>query len=202
MSQTLDPTTPSATPNALPQFTWHPQPVAERFVRDRVAEFLARCPEAKRLSERMATDTGTRFPDWVDYIELPDDADARRQLADARYVERPEFAYDGATCWVQPHGVFPMVSLDAGLSADAIEVAIKVDSVADFAAANDLFPTAARPPLSPAREQIVINRDGVVFSAMERHGYRGATPPAVTDEHRVRMLQESERFRCRPRRFA
>jgi hypothetical protein len=40
-----------------------------------------------------------------------------------------------------------------------------------------------------------------VFSAVERHGYRGANPPAVSDEHRVRMIQESERFRCRPRRF-
>jgi len=201
MSQTLDPTT-ATDPTALTQFTWHPQPAAERFVRDRVAELLARCPDAKRLSERMATDTGTRFPDWVDYIELPDDADVRRQLAAAGYVERADCAHEGATCWIQPHGVFPMVSLDPALGADDIEVAIKVDSVADFAAANNLFPTPARPPLSPARELIVATRDGVVFSAVERHGYRGTNPPAVTDEHRVRMLQESERFRCRPRQFA
>src|SRR3954447_22055725 len=119
MSQTLDPTT--TTPNALTQFTWHPQPAAERFVRDRVAEFLARCPEAKRLSERMATDTGTRFPDWVDYIELPDDADTRRQLTAAGYVEAPQWSDDApTTCWIQPHGVFPMVSLDPGLPADGI----------------------------------------------------------------------------------
>jgi hypothetical protein len=196
MSQTLDAT------GALTQFTWERQPAAERFVRDRVAEFLARCPEAKRLSERMAAETGTRFPDWVDYIELPDDPDVRQQLTAAGYVERPECSYDAATCWIQPHGVFPMISLDADPAAAQIEVAIKVDSVADFAAANDLFPTATRPPLSPARELIVVNRDGVVFSAVERHVYRGLNPPSVTDEHRVRMLQESERFRCRPRRFA
>src|SRR3954453_2845525 len=180
MTQTQD-------PGVLSQFAWERQPEAERFVRDRVAEFLARCPEAKRVSARMAVETGTRFPDWVDYIELPDDADVRRQLAAAGYVERAEGAYEGTTCWVQPQGVFPMVSLDAGLGADQIEVAIKVDSVADFAAANGLFPTAARPPLSPARELIVVNRDGVVFSAVERHGYRGTNPPAVSDEHRVRM---------------
>ena len=57
---------------ALTQYTWERQPEAERLVRELTEEFLRKCPEAARLAERMKDETGTRFGDWVDYIEVWD----------------------------------------------------------------------------------------------------------------------------------
>ncbi|HEY7116709.1 MAG TPA: hypothetical protein VH475_08990 [Tepidisphaeraceae bacterium] len=193
-------TQPAGT-DALTQFTWECQPRAEQFVREVVASFLERSPVAKRLAERMKTETGTRFVDWVDYIELADTPEHRRQVQAAGYVQKPQWAYEGETCWVQPGGVFPLVSLTPHADAAEVEVAIKVDSVADFAAINGLFPSCDHPPLSPARRLVVANDGNAVFAVVERHGYRGMDPPSSPDEHRIQMLQTLERFRCRRRQF-
>jgi hypothetical protein len=132
MSQTLDPT------DALSQFTWERQPNAQTFVRLYVDQFLDSCPAARKLADRMQRETGTRFVDWVDYIQfwnLP----AQGALFDnSGYAPKPEWAFEGVTCHHHPGGVFPLVSFPTSprdpMAKDPacpmFEVAFKVDSVA------------------------------------------------------------------------
>src|SRR5689334_6452077 len=114
--------------DALKQFTWERQPEAERLVRELVGQFVAKCPAANALAQRMRSETGTRFVDWVDYLALPASNDLRQRL------ERSGFQKTsiGVTSdvFVQQQGVFPRVVLKSG---GTFDVAIKVDSVADFA---------------------------------------------------------------------
>jgi hypothetical protein len=186
---------------ALTQYTWERQPEAERLVRELVETFLSRTPEAARLAERMRTETGTRFVDWVDYIELPDRPEHRARIAAAGYLERTEWAYEHASCWVQPRGVFPILSLSVLSTAAEMELGIKVDSVADFAVANEVFLATDAEPLSFSRRLMIQARDEATFYAIERHGYRGMDHPAERDEHQNRMLYNLERLRCRLRDF-
>ncbi|MDB5323089.1 MAG: hypothetical protein JWN40_4720 [Phycisphaerales bacterium] len=184
---------------ALTQFSWERQPEAERLVREMVEEFLKRTPEAKTLADRMRSETGTRFLDWIDYIELPDRPENRSRTAAAGYVEKPEWAYENASCWVQLEGMFPIVSLSKHPAAAEMEVGIKVESVADFAFANEVFLATDAVPLSYSRRLLIQARDAATFYAIERHGHRGMNPPEESEEQPLRMLSSLERFRCRQR---
>src|SRR6266704_2955767 len=93
---------------ALTQFIWERQPEAERLVRELVEEFLRRCPEAARLAERMKAETGTRFVDWVDSIEVSAKRDIESTILKAGFMERPDYAREGEMCWSHPRGVFPL----------------------------------------------------------------------------------------------
>jgi hypothetical protein len=204
MSQTLDPA------GALTQFTWERQPNAQTFVRTYVDTFLDNCPAAKQLADRMQRESGTRFVDWVDYVQFWNFPAQGALFDNSGYVPKPEWAYEGVICHLHPGGVFPLVAFPTTPAGPAssdpanpmFEVAIKVDSVADFAAANGLFAVADAPPFSPTRRLVVSSNADARFVVVERHGYRGLNPPSVSDGHRVRMLQELERFRTRPRHFA
>src|SRR5689334_13065054 len=100
---------------ALTQFTWERQPEAERLVRDLVAKFLEKCPEAATLADRMRVETGTRFVDWVDSITLRwNGQQSRDQLETAGYtcMSQEEADPGGATAvFAHGGGVFPRIVL-------------------------------------------------------------------------------------------
>lgn len=192
---------------ALTEFTWHRQPGAEKLVRELVGQFLNRCPEAKALSDRMTTETGTRFIDWVDDIEFPADSPVRERLASAGYMEKADWAREGSTCWVQPNGVFPIICFSNRPNQEEMSIAIKVDSVVDFAAVNAVFLTTDGEAYWPVRRLLIAARDAATFHAVERHGHRGFNPeaffaketPPELDTYPRHALHHIERFRCRKR---
>jgi hypothetical protein len=180
------------TTNPLEAFQWQRQPKAEAFVRGVVDEFLADNAMAAKFARRMKEETGTRFVDWIDHLRLPDSGQVRQSLREAGYTERridPElvgqtFGHEG--------GIFPNVVLGGRRG-----VGIKVESVADFCAANDIFPPNGE-ALSAYRAQWI---DGDEFLAVERHGYRGFREGPISDALRRAILHHQEQFRTRPRRF-
>src|SRR5258706_11143193 len=56
---------------APPDYKWPLCPEADRFVEESVDAFLSRHEFARRLSERMKTETSTLFSVWVDHLILP-----------------------------------------------------------------------------------------------------------------------------------
>jgi hypothetical protein len=188
-----------ATPaNPLESFQWRPQPEAQAFVRGIVSQFLSDNPIAAKYAQRMKDSTGTRFIDWIDHLRLPDTAETRQQLQEAGYRPQlldPELADQ---TFGQDQGIFPTVVLGPRRA-----VAIKVESVADFAAANELYPPGGQ-VLAPYRAQWI---DGDEqgghgeFLAVERHGYRGFRETAVSDPARLKTLHHHELLPTRPRRF-
>jgi len=188
--------------DSLTAFQWTPQPQAERFVLGIVDTLLSRCPAAQRLAARMKDETGTRFGDWIDHIWLPATNENEAQVLEAGYVAAP----DGGRVRVfrQPHGMFPPI----GLVEDAADilVGIKVESVADFAAANDLLyhegPFIEGLPLSPYRRLfITAENQQPALVAVERHGFHGFVRPAENFDVKFWMLRHTEMFRLRRRDF-
>ena len=116
----------------------------------------------------MKEETGTRFTDWIDHLVIPLDHRAMSELLPAGYVQEP--AQDGTPHFVQPHGMFPPIVPGARLNA-----ALKVESVADFAAANGLPLTISEAPLAPLRRLAM----SAGLFVVERHGFRGYAPPAA-----------------------
>jgi hypothetical protein len=183
---------------ALTQFTWERQPEAERLVRELVEDFLRRSQEAANLAARMKTETGTRFVDWVDHISPEFDAAFEQRLIAAGYKRHTE---EHEYVWRQPQGVFPPILQREGR---IFQIAIKVESLADFAAANGLSLASVGigndvqgAPFSPFRK--IESRGATSFAAVERHGDRGFRHVEFPPEKSVLWLEHLERFRTRQR---
>src|SRR5438552_16628518 len=118
----------------------------------------------------MKSETGTRFMDWIDYIQLAARSKFVPRLKSTGFIQKPEWDGEGAICWVQPHGVFPIILVRKEPRAAELEVGIKVDSVSDFAATNQMPLRASDFPLSPLRQLLIQARDEAIFYAVERPG--------------------------------
>lgn len=182
--------------DALRAFTWQTQPRAWALVRELVADFLSRCPAAADLAGRMADQTGTRFVDWVDSITLPSRDGRVPRLAEVGYAEQGREA--GMAVHTHSGGIFPplLVGECAGL-----EVAIKADSVADFAAAHRLEARIEGPPLGLLRRMEVAASGAARLTVVERHGYRGYAVPEFDAREAIARLSHLEAFRRRRREF-
>jgi len=189
--------------DALTAFQWAPQPDAERFVLGTVNAFLSHCPVAQRLASRMREQTGTRFHDWIDHISLPATSENESSVTAAGYVCVSD--EDRLRVFRQPHGIFPAILLSADLT-DTL-VGIKVESVADFAAANGLAYNEGPSfieglPLASYRRLLVTApHEEPALVAVERHGFRGFVRPAENFDEKFWMLRHGEMFRLRKRDF-
>lgn len=184
------------TVDALNAYHWEPQPQAEKLVRGMVDEFLAKCPDAARLATRMRDQTGTRFIDWVEWIGVRPTRHIEEELLRAGFARHT--SEEGREYFSQPRGVFPRVSFKGGA---AIEVAIKVDSVADFAAANAIDHPIQGEPGNIGRRLRAYDVWDARLWAVERHGYTGFAAPDFDAELALARHHHLERFRTRRRYF-
>ncbi len=182
----------------LQQFHWEPQPETQRFIDGVVAQFLSRCAVARDLAERMSHETGTRFYDWIDYILVPADVVGNAPLEPLGFAVVESIGQ--AKTYENTLGVFPklVVAFDGN---QAIEVALKVESVVDFLAANDLSSPPIGQPLCDVRFSAVCECRGAALYVVERHGNRRCARQDAAPSHALKRLQHLEQFRIRRRRF-
>jgi len=181
--------------NALQAFQWAPQPDAWNFLRNLAEDFLSSCPDAKNLAERMADQTGTRFVDWIDHVRLPRRDARARQLSDVGY--QAENNGPGYTVFVNDNGMFPPVLVWDG----TFEIAIKVEFMADFLAANALQRDVSGAPLFQLRTCRVFTGRDCAMSAVERHGTRAFEATELTSKNPIKMLEHLEKLRAHKRDF-
>lgn len=181
---------------ALMEFTWERQPEAERLILELVDDLLAKNSIARLLATRMHEETGTRFRDWIERIDVPDTGEIRQRLLAAGYKRsRGDFLSDH---YIQPAGVFPGIDV---LKNGGFELRLKVDSVADFSAicanGNDI----EGEPLSAYRQLYLGGGldDGLLV--VERHGCAGFNEIQLTPEKRICRIHHTEAFRSRVREW-
>ena len=187
------------------QFKWEPQPRAAALVASIVNDFLNRCSDAKQLSYRLLTETGTRFGDWIDHFQIPASAgnkSIRDRLLDVGYTPESLPAPKGSECLVNELGVFPRVLLVEGKTT---RVALKVEFVADFLAAHQI--SEARidgEPLGQLRiARVALGGAGknCELLVVERHGYLGYLPPVFDPSIAIKAMEHGENLRRRKRDF-
>jgi len=206
------------TDRALLQFHWEPQPRAQGLVNELIATFLARSGETAAFAERLRRDTGTRFMDWIDYIEIPVPAGnntLRNRLLDVGFTHH---SVSGApNCFTHLGAMFPEIVLVEGPAAVPSQaptpaptrIAIKVDSVVDFITANripDDFPIEGEPHAQMRRALAFRTPQAGELGAaelwvVERHGYRGFDIPRTDPAKVICMLRHAEALRRRQRDF-
>jgi hypothetical protein len=194
-TQTPQPARSPAADNPFEQFQWKPQPEAERLVRELVDGFLERCPEARTFARRLADEAGIRLPDLIDHIATHPSSVARDRLRSVGYEEQKKDLFK------HPGGMFPPVILCEALER---EVALKVESIADFVGANEIDPAVlSGDPLEPERSAVVSPPGEVFLSVIERHGIPvGVEPPRLKPGELWVSLRHAELFRTRRRRWS
>ncbi len=192
-------------PSDLERFHWKPQPAAQQLLDSIVNRFCEANAFAAELRDRMLAETGTRFFDWVDHIKLPADDDVVARLGEVGYeaVER-----DGVSrAMHHPGALFPDVIVHDEAT---LAVGIKVDSVIDFASANELPEgnellgdaySRLRCLLAHREEAGGSGDPATELWAVERRGYDGYTPGTVSGDHLATLLQHRERIVRRDRDF-
>ncbi len=183
-------------------WAWTPQPEAQRLVDELMLVFLERCPDSAAFGERLVRETGTHITDWVGVILTPDTPETRRRLEQAGYTPRvTEFVdEDIHYAFEQRQGVFPDILLT---ESDRMSVGLRVESIADFFAVNQLsgFDSIQGEPLARARWAPVYTGERAALWVMERHGYDGYHLAFEPAEHRIAATHHFERFRTRARCF-
>ena len=184
------------TSNPLQEFAWQPQPEAEKLIREIVADFLARCPAAADLARRMKEQTGTRFYDWISFIWLDAKTDRVKRIESVGY----EKSHDGAGFAVYDHagGMFPSILVG---DADTLDIGIKVESVADFLAANNLEAKITGEPLCDVRLATIAKGEKCTLKVIERHGSRSWQSPGKAPSYAVKRIEHLDALRMRKRDF-
>jgi hypothetical protein len=171
-----------AEPSAPVVFDWKRWPETEKFVGELLARALEANAFAADLADRMRTETGTRFNDWVDHVVVRGPSTIADRLESLGY-ERQGITYAvGVPVFAHLGAIFPRIALapDAATSngdahCDVAEVAIKVERVADFSRAHDLGLEITGYPIGPYRLGRVPGKR-TTLAIVERRGYLGFEP--------------------------
>lgn len=189
------------TASAESHFHWSPQPAARALLDELLSGFLDRIPGAATLAQRMRNETGTRFIDWVDYVQVRRSTELRAKLKAAGFARKP---VPGAPdCFAHEGGIFPRVVLGAGR---VRQVGVKVDSVIDFLSAWHVADDPTAPgddveggPMAPMRRARAFRADDDELWAVERHGYAGFAPADPPPTQAMMTVRHLESFRRRAR---
>jgi hypothetical protein len=177
--------------NPLQAFHWQPQPQAERFVRGIVGDFLSKNHFAAGLAQRMKEETGTRFYDWIAYISLGTGDPRLREIDEVGYTKSGDiFEHHG--------GMFPPIVVG---NEKQTEIGIKVESIADFLAANGVEMEIVGEPLSAVRKATVTKENGTMLVVMEKNGARVWDQPGKSATRVTERLHHLEKLRTRKRDF-
>lgn len=182
---------------ALTAHSWTPQPEPAKLVHRLLNESLEQCTFADRLSQRMLNETGTRMLDWIDHIGLNSSDADEAELSRVGYVvdERVQ----GEVVWKHSAGLFPRLRQRGG---SIRQLAIKVDSVADFLFAHDLSDVRIEGEPSSSLRQATIAKEGATeFLVVERHGCSDFEPSTGAPTSAGQILHHFEKIRLRPRHF-
>ena len=154
-------------------FDWKRFPETEKFLDRMIHLVLNGNSFCATLSERMTQETGTRFLDWVDHLVLSDRPGLTSTLEQLGYTRDWQVRY-GLSALVFRHdgGHFPRLVVESASGPEVREVAIKVDSVAEFSRAHDLGLDIQGYAYGPYRVGRVIGSE-VSLAVVERRGYRG-----------------------------
>ncbi|HKQ38145.1 MAG TPA: hypothetical protein VJ063_08715 [Verrucomicrobiae bacterium] len=165
------------------RFDWPVCYEAENWVLEQIDGVCARYEFVQTLRHRMRDETGTLLIDWMDHLVVPSKHETR--LRALGYTEDEHSFY-------HPEAMLPRVIMGE----DPV-LAIRVDSIADFAAAHGVVSGLEGDPFSQYRRVRITPS----FEAVERRGYRGFQVANHTADNLKKILQAAELWKTRLRQM-
>jgi hypothetical protein len=192
-----NPVVPDAA-SAAKQFDWPLAFASETFLRQGIEGFLARNSFAQSLAQRMRSETGTDFFEWIDHVSLP--VEDEKALRDLGFVtDAVESAHDGIVLH-HPRAILPRVLL--AQKNERPVLALRPEFVADFVAAHSLPGPIEGAPGSRFRRVMVSEENGARLEVVERNAYRGFMASDLSAAELKNVVQARDLWRTRRRHCA
>jgi hypothetical protein len=173
-------------------FDWKRFPETEAFVDSKIVSALAGNAFASNLAARMASETSTRFADWVDHLVIGQAPGLNTTLSGLGYARQATPYALGSPVFAHNGGMFPKVVVVPGAGPDVREVAIKVESIASFSRAHDLGLAIEGSPMGPFRSARVPG-ESTSLAIVERRGFLGFDPFSSEMARSGRMTPQTAR---------
>lgn len=153
------------------EFDWGLYPDLEKFVISRVNYFLSHNAFAKQLSDKMLSQSSTKFVDWIDHMVIPDSSVKAKELEKLGLeVIDTQGDPDGATVYKHNKSYLFPILVSTGRK---FEVAIKPEEIDHLLQYLANGVGAEGEPYSPYRRAILKSEGNYILSAVERRGYNG-----------------------------
>src|SRR5688572_19243227 len=183
------------------RFDWPLCYEAENLVLRYLAAFLSQHSFANTLRSRMRDETGTLFIDWVDHLVMPPAVESELRNVGYHPEHGIETPSDQRAFW-HPEAMLPRILLNSNARQGPArhEVALRVDSLADFVAIHGLtFHPHGAPMTRYRRATISDQPGGPDLAIVERRGYRGYVPVEHAPTTSAALLKAHELWRTRDR---
>lgn len=189
--------------NGTDLFDWKRWPKTERFVMGHVDAFLKVNQWARGLAGSLVEKTSTRFFDWIDHIVIPDSGGVQTTLKSLGFSKNP-FAETppGMSAYSHPDAIFPDILVKEGAGRPGLEVALKPESLAAFAAVHGMTHAVEGEPLTRYRRLVVSEEGNTRLLAVERRGYRGHVVEEPTARYYSEYAEADMHWRSRCRWYA
>ena len=183
-------------------FDWPLAYEAEAVLRRFIDSFLKANQFGAQLAIRMNRETGTDFYEWVDHFSVGVDA-IDELLGIGLVLEQTEPPGDNQV-YYHPRAMMPrvLVRRNGDLNGTPRELAIRPESVIDFASRNNLDPAIEGEFGSRLRTIIVSEEREQRLWAVERLAYRGFVPQANSSAFALAVMTVREWWRMRKRHFS
>src|ERR1700744_2510141 len=142
-----------AAPYDPQRFDWPLAYPSEKFIAERLQEFLAKNSFPRTLAQRMRDETGTDFFEWVDHLVLS--TAAKAALREIGFVPDEVEAAPGEQVWHHPRATLPRVILRGRQRPSPSVVALRPEFVTDFIARHNLPADIKGEPFSQYRRALV-----------------------------------------------
>ena len=148
------------------EWDWKLFPETEAFLSGQIRSYLDGNRYAEMVRGEIENITSTRFIDWVDSLEIPDNIVSDQDLLRLGYVKASVISATGDV-YVHDGGTFFPIVLRPDME---YRLSLKVDDLAHFLAANHLSHRTLGEKNAPLRSA-ELNREGSYsFQAVERRG--------------------------------
>lgn len=177
-------------------YKWPRCPEADAYIEHVVKIFLEKHDFARRLNERMKTETSTLFTSWVDHLRIPASRLDLKALGKLGFELHKVRTPGGVKVFRHPYADLPRILVSA--SYKDLGCALMVDNIWHFQIAQGLSFPIQGTPFSTYREMCVPEGD-VDLLVVER---RGTQDIEVDKKDRsATYLRYFERWAVRQRRF-
>ena len=180
-------------------FDWPVAFQAENVLRTHVERFLQNNLWSNRLAQRMRSETGTDFFEWIDHLVLP--VEEEKALRSSGFVTANVETYRGGLILEHPRATLPRVKIEKGQSACPACLALRVASVADFVQAHGLNAPIEGAPFSRLRRTVGNRDNGTVVEVLERNSYRGFVPAPLHPVDLKNIIHSRDIWRTRRRHW-
>jgi len=177
-------------------FHWRCQPKAEASVIRLLDMALQKSRTLQELESAMRRETSTELLSWVDYLGAPSTPALSAELAESGFVVDEETS--DLRAFFHPGADLARIVLYNSAHA-GMEVAIGVESIADFFLVRGMTADIQGTPLSHFRRAPLTAEHGVQLWIVERRGGLTLEPEVADDDYAARVMRAYERWKMRPR---